>query len=132
MTEENNQELEVNLQMFRPHECFQRRLGEEFQDQIVVVEFCCGQFLKKAIGVLTLIGKDFVELVAIRGDVIAVDIYGPSGIIDTEEAASIIIPLDRVAGVELVCPPCPPCPPKRPRRPGRPFDAEDTEDTEEE
>ena len=121
MSEENKQELEVSLQMFRPHESFQRRLDEAFQEQIVVVEFCCGKFLKKAIGVLKIIGKDFLELEAIRGDVVAVDIYGPNGVIDTEEAASIIIPIDKVAAVELVCPPCPPCPPKKPRRP---YDAE--------
>ncbi|MFW5971929.1 MAG: hypothetical protein ACOCRL_00420 [Bacillota bacterium] len=131
MSEEKNQELEVNLQMFRPHESFQRRLDENFQDQLVVVEFCCGQFLKKAMGVLTLIGKDFIELTAFSNDIVTIDIYGPKGIVETEEAASIIIPIERVAGVELICPPCPPCPPcpsKRSGKPDRSFDADKDEE----
>jgi len=103
--------MEVDLQMFRPYESFRHVLDKEYCNEIVIVEFCCGEFIKKALGCLKAVGTDFLELSGTRGT-ITIDIYGPRGIIDTEkQARKLLIPLERVCGVELLSRKC--CPPIR-------------------
>lgn len=121
----NTEEAEFSFQTLRGNLCLKRRLAEKFQDQIVVVEFCCGKFLKKAMGILTLIGGDFLELAGTARDLVIIDIFGEDSIIETEKALKVVIPLDRVCSVELICPPCPPCPPKK--RPRHPFSESEEE-----
>ncbi len=99
---ENENNMEVNLQMFRPYESFRHVLDKEYSKEIVIVEFCCGKFMKKALGCLKVIGSDFLELTGTRGT-ITIDIYGPRGVIDTEkQARKVIIPIERVCAVELL------------------------------
>jgi hypothetical protein len=92
----------MDLQMFRPYESFRNVLDKEYSGEIVIVEFCCGKFMKKALGCLKVVGADFLELTGTRST-ITIDIYGPKGVIDTEkQARKLIIPIDRVCGVELL------------------------------
>lgn len=108
---EENKLSDIDLQAFRPYESFRHRLERKYEGKIVIVEFCCGKFMKKALGCLNEVGADFLELIGTRGHKITIDIYGEEGIIDTEnQAFKLAIPIDRVCGVELLsCPP--PCPP---------------------
>lgn len=87
----------------------QRRFVDEldssnFQDQVVTVEFSCGEALKKATGRLNLIGRDFVELVAINqfhNVTIQIFIPGTDMMTPLEETAlRILIPIRNICSVE--------------------------------
>ncbi len=130
MTEkEKKEQVEeaIDLQVFRPTNNFKCRLDEVYQDQIVIVEFCCCGFLKKAIGCLALIGADFIELVGVRGGIVPIDIFFPNGAKETEDQGfRVIIPIEKICAVELISkPPCPPCDPYPPYPPKRPYSGEE-------
>lgn len=116
MAEEKKQDFEI--QFFQPCESFRRKLSDVYEGNVVTVEFCCCNFLKKATGCLTFVGNDAIELVGANQGPVEINIFGPTGTLEPEFAFRVLIPLERVCGVELLstppCPPCPPCPPKKP------------------
>ncbi|MFW6035304.1 MAG: hypothetical protein ACOCRZ_03520 [Halothermotrichaceae bacterium] len=102
----------LDLQMFRKCDTFQRKLKETYLEELVTVEFCCCGFLKKVTGCFVDLGTDFMELIATPNstDGMTIDIYPPgNGSVPSETAFRIVIPLDRVCAVESpdadLCPP---------------------------
>jgi hypothetical protein len=82
---------------------FALELKEEFLNQIVNVEFCCGAHVKKALdGRLTEVGRDFIVIEA-DDEAIKVILFGDSAEIETERVTKIIIPIDHVCSVEDPC-----------------------------
>jgi len=102
---ENNANKAAESDMTRKlvKESFIERLDEAFQDRVVTVEFSCRDCCKKAIGgILTRIGKDFIELSSVLPFPIVT--FFPGNIVPLVEfATSAIIPLDNVCGVESLC-----------------------------
>ncbi len=50
---------------------------DDYQGQLVRVDYCCGTSLAKASGVLNLIGRDFIELVKSDSAPVYIQIYLP-------------------------------------------------------
>ncbi len=110
--EKENMELEkheIELQAFSPCPSFRQRLKDEFEDEIVTVEFKCDGFMKKATGCLNLVGCDFLELTGRYGKQVSIEIFR-SFCKDTisERAYRMDIPLENICAVELKSP-CKPC-----------------------
>ena len=86
-------------------------LASTFQDRLVAIEFECGGLCKKATGVLTCIGSDFVRLErpAVDSFVSVIIFFGTDCPIE-ECADQIIIKKCKIIDVEL-CPEFGTCPP---------------------
>jgi len=95
---ENNK---AEARMFNPFENFTGRLDKEFQCKVVNVEYSCGNCCKKAEGgILSLIGKDFIELTA---DDDSIDVLTFVAGIDKpfkQRVREILIPLDNICSVQ--------------------------------
>jgi hypothetical protein len=94
-------QTKVEARAFNPFENFTGRLDKEFQCKVVNVEYCCGDCCKKAEGgILSLIGKDFVELTA-DDDFIDVLTFVP-GVKEPfkQKVKAIIIPGHRICSVQ--------------------------------
>lgn len=90
----------VEAKAFNPFQNFIGRLDKDFQCKVVNVEFSCGDCCKKAVeGVLTLIGRDFIELTSERSFEVLTFIPGIKEPF-RERVRAIIIPLERVCSVE--------------------------------
>lgn len=82
---------------------FEERLDTDYQDRLVNVEFFCGECCKKVVGgILTRIGKDFIEVTAAIPftPFLVLTFFGGSSIPVVETATAIIIPLKQVCSVE--------------------------------
>ncbi|MFW6381568.1 MAG: hypothetical protein ACOCZ3_03395 [Bacillota bacterium] len=115
VSENNGKEIELNnfeLQYFSSSRSLRRRL-QDFENQQVVVEFCCDGFMKKAMGCLKDVGCDYIELTSPVQGPVRIDVFccrqGSSAPFMTEYASVVLIPMDRICAVEI-SPPCPPCP----------------------
>lgn len=92
----NNMEAKA----FNPFQNFIGQLDKNFQCKEVNVEFSCGDCCKKAVGgILTLIGRDFIELTSDDSFDVLTFIPGVKEPFK-ERVRVIIIPLDRVCSVE--------------------------------
>lgn len=90
----------AEVKAFNPFQNFTGRLDVEFQCKRVNVEFCCGNCCKKAVGgILTLIGRDFIELTSDCPFEVLTFVPGVA-VPFKEWVRAIIIPLDRVCSVE--------------------------------
>jgi hypothetical protein len=117
MTEKETQNTEFDLQSFRGSSNLRRLLDNEYKDKPVIIQFECGDFIKKAIGCLNIVSCDFVELTGFKGCKIPIEIICPEcETIEEADAFRLAIPFDRICSIGLLSP-SGPCPPKDPKRP---------------
>jgi hypothetical protein len=96
-----SEKTKVEARMFNPFENFTGRLDKEFQCKPVNVEYSCGNCCKKAEGgILSLIGKDFIELTA---DDDSIDVFTFVAGVDKpfkQSVREILIPLDNICSIQ--------------------------------
>lgn len=100
---ENNVNQEEGTRTLSPLQNFNERLDTDFQDRLVNVEFFCGDCCKKVIGgILTRIGKDFIEVTAVTPftPFLILTFFPGQCLPLVEIATAIIIPLKQVCSVE--------------------------------
>ncbi len=84
----------------------QRLEEDDFQDQIVEIEFSCDKKLKKAIGKLEFIGEKCPNYIELTGNII-VKVSCSKSSVELEFPDKVLIPIENICSVGVIGPPRP-------------------------